>query len=135
MCFLHIAVAFHLAHAWSHEAALAHVEAASRFGAGLYVNYLFAAVWLADAVWMWVGFGSYLRRPGWVNRGVHGFLAFVVFNAAVVFNTGFTRAVCALFFAALAARAFRTRRAGNARTRPRPGSSVASPRGAGHSPT
>src|SRR5262245_4941150 len=49
MCLLHIAVAFHLAHAWSQQAAFDHVERASGFGAGLYVNYLFAAVWVADA--------------------------------------------------------------------------------------
>jgi hypothetical protein len=107
MCLLHIAVAFHLAHAWSHAAAVEHVERASGFGAGLYVNYLFAGVWLADAAWMWVSFESYLRRPRWVNWAVHGFLAFIVFNAAVVFNTGFTRAVCALFFVGLAVHALR----------------------------
>jgi hypothetical protein len=102
---LHLAVAFHLAHAWSHAAAVEHVERASGFGAGLYVNYLFAAVWFADAVWAWASFESYLRRPRWVSWSVHAFLTFVMFNAAVVFNTGFTRAICALLFVALAVRA------------------------------
>src|SRR5262245_8503613 len=63
---LHIAVAFHIAHDWSHTRAYDHVEAASRFGPGLYVNYLFAALWLADVVWSWVNLDHYLNRPRWV---------------------------------------------------------------------
>lgn len=81
----HVAVALHAGHAWSHADAVRHTEAASGVGAGVWVNYAFVAVWLADAAWL-AGWGmSYRRRPRWVAWGVHGFLAFVVVNAAVVF--------------------------------------------------
>ena len=51
---LHIAVAFHAAHGWSHERAYQHVETASGFGPGLYVNYAFVLVWVLDVLWAWV---------------------------------------------------------------------------------
>ncbi len=102
MCLLHIAVAFHLGHGWSHQAAWEHTRQVGGYGDGIFVNYLFALVWLADVVWAWVAFDSYLNRSKWVGRAVYGFTGFVVFNASVVFATGFTRAVCALLFAALA---------------------------------
>jgi hypothetical protein len=137
MCLLHVAVAFHLAHAWSHAAAVEHVERASGFGAGLYVNYAFAGVWVADVVWAWVAFESYASRPRWLNWSVHGFLAFIMFNAAVVFNTGFTRAICALFFVALAVQAFRAWRPRGEKQEPGQGRVLESIRDdpAGHSPT
>ncbi len=81
----HVAVALHTGHAWSHAAAVRHTEAVSGVGAGVVVNYAFAAVWLADAAWLAALPASYRRRPRWAAWGVHGFLAFVVVNAAVVF--------------------------------------------------
>jgi hypothetical protein len=82
---LHIAIAFHLGHGWSHRAAWEHTRAVGGYGDGVFVNYAFALVWLADAIWARVARGSYRTRPRWLHRAVHGFLAFVVFNAAVVF--------------------------------------------------
>ncbi|AMV23621.1 hypothetical protein VT84_04365 [Gemmata sp. SH-PL17] len=102
MCVLHIVVAFHLAHGWSHEVAWEHTREVGGYGNGIFVNYAFALVWFADVVWAWVAFDSYLSRPRWITWAVYGFTGFVVFNASVVFNTGFTRAVCALLFIALA---------------------------------
>lgn len=81
----HVAVAFHLGHGWSHRAAWDHTQAASGYGDGVFANYAFALVWAADAIWALVAFDAYRRRPGWLHWGIHGFLAFVVFNAAVVF--------------------------------------------------
>jgi hypothetical protein len=95
---LHIAVAFHLGHGWSHEAAWQHTKAVGGYGDGIYVNYLFALVWLADVIWMWAAFDSYLKRPRWLNWTIHGFLAFVVFNAAVVFGSRDTRLVFLITF-------------------------------------
>ena len=90
MCLLHMAVAYHLAHGWSHAAALEHVEARSGFGPGLYVNFAFAAVWLIDVAWCWASLDAYRNRPRWVSRAVVGFMAFVLFNAAVVYNKTYT---------------------------------------------
>ncbi len=83
----HVAVAMHAGHAWSHAGAVRHTQEASGVGAGVWVNYAFVAVWLADAVWLAASEASYRRRPRWVAWGVHGFLAFVVVNAAVIFAT------------------------------------------------
>lgn len=93
----------HAGHGWSHAAAYRHTAEAGGFGAGVYVNYLFAAVWLADAAWMWAAPTAYRHRPRWVGVAVHGFLAFIVFNATVVFGTTpLVRVVSLLFTAALA---------------------------------
>jgi hypothetical protein len=68
-------------------------------GDGIYVNYLFALVWLADAggrVWR-------SSRPAAAAVGEVGGVrvpAFIAINAGVVFNSGFGRAVCAVLFVA-----------------------------------
>lgn len=99
---VHVAVAFEVAHGWSIAAAYAATEAAAGVGAGVYVNFAVVAVWAADAAWL-AGFpAGYARRPRWVGVGVHGFLAFVVFNAVVVFAAGPTRVAGIVAFVALA---------------------------------
>jgi hypothetical protein len=102
MLLLHTVFAFWLAHEWSHGAAVRHVEATAGFGWAIVVNYLFAAVWLADVVWWWANPDGYATRPPWVGYAVHGFLAFVVFNATVVFGSPELRVTAAGMFATLA---------------------------------
>jgi hypothetical protein len=104
---VHVATAFHRVHHWSHGAAFDHVEAASGFGPGIFVSYAFTLVWLADALWWWSATASYDRRPVWVDRAVHGFMAFVVFNGTVVYETGFIRYAGIAAFATLAGLAAR----------------------------
>jgi hypothetical protein len=99
---LHIAVAFHLGHGWSHEAAREHTRQVGGYGDGIFVNYAFALVWLADVVWAWASFRSYVARPRWLNWAIHGFLAFVVVNAAVVFGGERARFLFVVFFLASA---------------------------------
>lgn len=99
----HVAVAMHTAHGWSHADAVRHTAEVSGVGAGVSVNYAFVAVWLADATWLAVGRESYRRRPRWVAWGVHGFLTFVVVNAAVVFATDWRRGLTWAVLVALAA--------------------------------
>ncbi len=104
LAWLHIAIAFHLGHGWSHQTAWEHTKQIGGYGDGIYVNYLFALVWLADALWACVAFNSYRARPRRLNWTVHGFLAFVVVNAAVVFGSWDSRIsffgpfLCALAF-------------------------------------
>lgn len=94
----HVAVAFHLGHGWSHHAAWEHTRQSGGYGDGIFVNYAFALVWLVDAIWVCVSFRSYLARPRWLNWTIHGFLAFVVFNAAVVFGGTLARIAFTLGF-------------------------------------
>lgn len=93
LLWVHIAVAFHLGHGWSHRAAWEHTKQVGGYGDGVFVNYAFALVWLLDALWALVARASYRARPRWLHWAVHGFLAFVVFNAAVVFASWGTRVV------------------------------------------
>jgi hypothetical protein len=95
---LHVAVAFHTGHGWSHRAAWEHIRNVGGYGDGVFVNYLFIVVWVLDALWAAVALGSYLGRPRWLNAAVHGFLAFVVVNAAVVFARWEMRVLFALLF-------------------------------------
>jgi hypothetical protein len=108
--FGHIACAFQFFHAWSHRTAY---EATARqtaeavglaWGGGLYVNYAFAGVWAADACW-WLSWPERYQARSHVIEGiVQGFLAFVAFNATVVFGAGairWTGLATALLLAAL----------------------------------
>lgn len=99
---IHVAAAFHFAHGWSHAVAVAHVEKESGAGEGIFVSYLFTLVWGADALWLAARPESYVRRPRWVAWTVHGLLAFVTFNATVVYGAGLARWGGAVGFAVLA---------------------------------
>ena len=54
-----------------------------------------AAIQVAHAVgaiaWWWLAPASYAARPARVDRVLHGFMVFVVFNATVVYESGFIR--------------------------------------------
>jgi hypothetical protein len=76
----HVACAFQFYHHWSHTAAYIATERVSGWGASLYINYLFIAIWISDVIWWW--------RPRAVRVAIHIFFAFMFFNAAVVFATG-----------------------------------------------
>lgn len=94
----HVACAFHFYHGWSHGAA--YLDTARQtyevfglnWGGGVYVNYVLLAVWLLDVTWWWArGLDSYRQRPWPLVAAWHGFMIFIIFNAAVVFETGFAR--------------------------------------------
>jgi hypothetical protein len=59
-------------------------------------------VWTADAAWWWLDWPRYESRPVWLDRTLHGFLAFVVFNGTVVYETGFIRWAGVIVFVVLA---------------------------------
>lgn len=94
----HVALAFAAYHGWSHAAAYEATRIESRqvvgvdWGGGLYVNYAFTALWIADVVWWWgAGHRRYLHRNGVATALLHGFFALMVFSATVVFETGWLR--------------------------------------------
>ena len=92
----HVVSAFHFYHSWSHTAAYAETarQTAAVFGwnsgVGLYVNYLFATVWVTDAFWSWTS--TYAARRAWIARAIRAFFWFMIFNGAVVFAHGPVRA-------------------------------------------
>jgi hypothetical protein len=109
----HVALAFHFFHGWSHAdayrqtarqtAELTGVES----GLGLYLNYTFLAAWAADVALAWRrgdgggGGAGRLRRVA--SAALHAFMAFMWFNATVVFPTGPTRWAGLVAFGLLAA--------------------------------
>lgn len=97
---VHLAVAFHLGHGWSHAHAFDRTEQSSGFGPGIFVSYFFVLLWIVEAVWMWLAFDCYLDRSPWVNRLIAGFMWFVLFNASVVYGSGPIRWLGAIFLTA-----------------------------------
>lgn len=100
---VHVVLAFHHIDHWSHAAAVARTYRRTGFGEGIYVSHLFTLLWTADVAWWWLRPGGYARRPAWVQRGLHAFLFFMVFNATVVFEHGWIRWAGAALCAGLAA--------------------------------
>ena len=94
---IHIAIAFGVRHAWSHDAAW-HATAAQtaavyglNWGGGVYVNYLFALVWAIDA-WLWQKSPDRAAgRPPALRWMLRLFYGVIILNAAVIFAQGHRR--------------------------------------------
>ena len=91
----HVICAFAFYHHWCHEAA--YEETAHRteelvgisWGGGLYLNYAFTVLWIADVIVWWRNLDrSHFRG---IQIAIQLFLAFIAFNATVVFGTGLIR--------------------------------------------
>jgi hypothetical protein len=91
LALVHVFLAFHFVYAWDHEAA---VTATARQTAavvgwgwrgGLFVNYVFLGLWLADVCWWWADPGSHLSRPPRLERARLSLFTFMFVNAAIVF--------------------------------------------------
>ena len=90
-CVVHILVAMADRHGWSHQAAVLDTarQTAEVFGVawggGVYVNYLFLAMWLADLIRWRTDPRRHLQQPQWARWALRTFYLVIVFNAAVVF--------------------------------------------------
>lgn len=93
---LHVAIAFYAVHGWSHDAAFEHTRTIGGFGSGVYVNYAFTLLWCVDAICLCANYDRYCRRPIWLHWAIHGFMAFIVFNAAVIFGSWVARGLFAV---------------------------------------
>jgi hypothetical protein len=104
LALLHTVLAFDVFHDWSHADAVRSTAQQTqavfgvRFGAGLFVNYLFFAVWCLDLIlWRPVSPPS----PAiWLARG---FYLLIIVNGAVVFASDWRRAAGIVIVAALIA--------------------------------
>jgi hypothetical protein len=85
---VHLGMAFHHYHDWSHTRAVEHVERASGFGPGIFFSHLFTLLWTLDVLWWWLRPAGYAARPAWIDGGLHGYLAFITFCGTVVYETG-----------------------------------------------
>jgi hypothetical protein len=99
LALLHAVLAFELVYAWNHDAAVAATaeQARERFGwgwrGGIYVNYVFLALWLADVCWWWLSRSSRARRPVQIETIRRAFFTFMFINGAVIFAAGIGRLV------------------------------------------
>ena len=88
---IHILVAFHFEHAWSHAAAYRHTARQTadtiglNWGGGLYFNYAVVAMWLADIFMLWSGRDAW-RQSRTKRAIVDWFVTFMMVNATVVFG-------------------------------------------------
>ena len=95
---LHTVLAFATVHHWSHADAvrITAIQTAAiygvPFGAGVYVNYVFLAAWLADA-WWWRASPPGHVRPAAAVRSLRAFYMVIIFNATVVFAGGLRRVI------------------------------------------
>lgn len=93
LAIVHTLVSFHLVHDWVHHDAVRSTALQTEavygvpVGSGVYVNYLFFAVWLADAWWWRTSPAGYVR-PTAVTWALRGFYMIVIVNAAIVFAAG-----------------------------------------------
>jgi hypothetical protein len=93
----HVVSAFAFYHHWSHDDAYAHTAretaamAGIDWGGGIYFNYLFLLLWTFDVAWSWTFPAAYRARPRIYLVFLDGYLAFMVFNATVVFGRGAVR--------------------------------------------
>jgi hypothetical protein len=102
-CFLvHVGMAFHYYHHWSHADAFERTRRISGLGEGVYLSYLFGLLWGADAGWWWIAPDRYAARSRWIDLLLHGFMLFMVFNGMIVFETGPIRWAGVALFAVLA---------------------------------
>jgi len=114
---LHVAAAFQFRHHWSHAAAYQETARQTaelfgvRWGGGLYFNYGFTAVWVLAVIWIWRSPEAF-RRQLWIVVAVHSFMAFMFFNAAVVFVAGWVRWVGLIIGISLGVLWWRTRKKG-----------------------
>jgi hypothetical protein len=90
----HSVAAFAVFHGWSHRAAVAATARQTAavtglaWGGGIFFNYAFLVVWVADVLWWWISPPSYDDRPRALDGSVRSFLFFMFFNGAIVFADG-----------------------------------------------
>ena len=100
---VHLLTAFGVYHHWSHADAVEHTREISGFGAGIWFSHSFTALWSADVLFWWLRPERYAARSVWIDRLLHGFMAFIIFNATVVYEHGPIRWAGIVLFSELAA--------------------------------
>lgn len=115
---VHVVLAFHVHHGWSHAAAMAETARQTAaltgwpWGGGVYFNYVFVLLWSADAGWWWLEPASFHRRARWIGAALRAFLWFLFLNGAFVFVRGPARWLGLLAAAAVVVAWYRGRGAG-----------------------
>lgn len=113
---LHVLCAFGFYHEWSHDLAYQHTAQQTaaltglHWGGGLYFNYAFTAIWLADLAAWWSRGVRFPYRSAVYFWTLHCVFAFMVFNATVIFGPPLWRWIAPFIFLAALAAYFALRR-------------------------
>lgn len=113
LLWVHAACAFQFYHHWSHAEALAstarrtYETTGMTWGGGVYFNYALLLIWMVDVLGWWRDQAGYEDRSRPLALAVEALIAFMAFNAAVVFASGAMRWVAVGVFLILAAGAIR----------------------------
>jgi hypothetical protein len=100
---IHLGMAFHYYHHWSHVEAMRHTQERSGFGEGVFVSHAFTLLWTADVLSWRLAPRWHETRSRWIGIALHAFMAFIVFNATVVYETGLIRWAGVAMFTGMAA--------------------------------
>lgn len=104
---LHVLLAFGIAHHWSHAAAWEHVAQRTatavgwNSGAGLLFNEALLLWWTVDILWSWLSLSTYTNRSRWWTITLEIYLAFMFFTAALPFAPPERRWIGVIAFAIL----------------------------------
>lgn len=104
---VHAYLALSDVHQWNHHHAFDHIANETgrvlgfRFGYGVYFNYLFVIIWIADVIWLWSSSESYQNRSNRLSSAFHLFLILIMVNGAVVFRDGLPRYLGIIVIAAI----------------------------------
>lgn len=99
LALVHVALAFHVVYSWDHDAAVVDTarQTAELTGVawrgGLFVNYAFLMIWLADASWWWIDAVSRASRPRAIESLRLALFVFMFANGAILFASGIGRIV------------------------------------------
>jgi hypothetical protein len=100
---VHVALAMHHYHHWSHAHAVEHTRQVAGIGEGIYASHLFGLWWGLDAAWWWLSPERYAGRSPAIGLALHSYMAFIWFNGTVVYEQGIIRWAGLATFVALAA--------------------------------
>lgn len=93
----HVVLAMGLVHGWSWTAAYEHTAERTQaavgwnWGGGVWFNLLTAIIWGVDVARLWIVPVDLLRSTSWSSAAVQCYLAFMIFNATVVFGSQFAQ--------------------------------------------
>jgi hypothetical protein len=96
---VHSVAVFHFIHQWNHDAALAHTAQQTSaltgldWSWGLYVNYVFITLWIADCAWAWLDPVAYRQRSLTARDTLLAVFLFMFVNGAVIFAPWPSRAL------------------------------------------
>ncbi len=89
---VHVILAFHSFHDWSHDAAVVFTAEETarltgiRNGQGVWLNYAFAVIWIADCVRLQRCLHQHRETSPGIDAIVAGFFVLMMFSATVVFG-------------------------------------------------